>query len=219
MDEATTIADARAAWQRLKRRQRASWHDWLCIARALAVGRSTVLQAAGTSRPVGSRYNLALARWLIDNGLEDITAAERYRALLVLDNLPAITAWRDGLDEKSRRRFNHPAAIWHAWQRSLKPQQPPPNLKSPDAPSPQPRPMKQPPPQSRTLVTWPSEFIRRAAEPLGKRLRAGCNDSLVLARSALEAAIRDRTDLIALLDERPLLDRVKTNDGAIEMRA
>jgi hypothetical protein len=37
------------------------------------------------------------------DGLADVAAQERYRAMLVLENLAAIETWRDGLDEARRR--------------------------------------------------------------------------------------------------------------------
>jgi hypothetical protein len=45
----------------------------------------------------------AMGKWLRENGLADVAAQERYRAMLVLENLAAIETWRDGLDEARRR--------------------------------------------------------------------------------------------------------------------
>jgi hypothetical protein len=39
---------------------------------------------------------------------------------LILENLPAIERWRDGLEETQRRRLNHPNAIWAHWRRATK---------------------------------------------------------------------------------------------------
>jgi hypothetical protein len=44
-----------------------------------------------------------MGKWLRENGLADVAAQERYRAMLVLENLAAIETWRDGLDEARRR--------------------------------------------------------------------------------------------------------------------
>jgi hypothetical protein len=74
------------------------------------------LKAANTNRTVGTHCNRAMGQWLRDNGLSDIVAQERYKILLILDNLPAIEAWRAGLSAEKRRRLNHPAAIWMHWR-------------------------------------------------------------------------------------------------------
>jgi hypothetical protein len=42
------IAAGRAAWTRLRERERATWADWLDVGRALAIGRTAALTAAGT---------------------------------------------------------------------------------------------------------------------------------------------------------------------------
>jgi hypothetical protein len=89
MSEHDHVAAGRAAWHRLQERETKSWSDWLDVARALVIGRTAASAVAGTNRPVGSIYNRALGTWLRENGLHGITVAEGYRALLVLQNLPA----------------------------------------------------------------------------------------------------------------------------------
>jgi hypothetical protein len=56
--------------------------------------------------------------FLEQNGLDSISAQERYRALQVFDHLEQIAAWRDGLRKGKRLKLNHPGACWHAWKRS-----------------------------------------------------------------------------------------------------
>jgi hypothetical protein len=51
-----------------------------------------------------------MGHWLRTNGLGNITAQERYRTQLVIENINAIDAWRNGLDDAQRRRLNHPNA-------------------------------------------------------------------------------------------------------------
>ncbi len=80
----TTAADAviagRDAWQRLCRRDRASWNDWLAVGHALLIGRAACMQIAKANKPVGSRYNAAVGNWLRENGLDGISNQERCRA-------------------------------------------------------------------------------------------------------------------------------------------
>lgn len=66
------IADGKAAWQRIKSNARKSWSDWVLIARALEVGRSEVLKIATASKPVGSKYNFEMGRWLREHDLFDV---------------------------------------------------------------------------------------------------------------------------------------------------
>jgi hypothetical protein len=108
-------------WERLKVGERKNWNDWLEVARALVIGRAASLAKAVTNLPQGSRYNHFMGGWLQTNGLDGINTQERYRAMLVLESLSVISAWRDGLDEPRRRRMNHPNAVWHAWRRSTQP--------------------------------------------------------------------------------------------------
>jgi hypothetical protein len=111
---------ARAAWQRL-RNERQTFADWVLIGRALAIGRAVIMRQANANKPAGLRYNRMMAQWLRENGLAGISNQERYRAVLVLENLPAIERWRDGLPEDRRRKLNHPGAIWAHWYRTQKP--------------------------------------------------------------------------------------------------
>jgi len=42
------IAEGRAAWQRLKSRERKSWDDWIAVACAIEIGKAASLKAAAT---------------------------------------------------------------------------------------------------------------------------------------------------------------------------
>jgi hypothetical protein len=107
-----------AAWERLKSRERKSFDDWIAVARAISIGRVEALKAAETNRPLGRKYNLAMRRWLRKNGLADIVPQERYKLLLILENLTAIEAWSAKLSLELRRRLNHPGAIWSRWRQA-----------------------------------------------------------------------------------------------------
>jgi hypothetical protein len=100
---ADDIAAGRAAWQRLCRHERTSWNDRLAMGRVLAIGRAATMKIASTNRAVGTKDNRRWGNGLRENGLADVAAQERYRAMLVLENLAAIETWRDGLDEARRR--------------------------------------------------------------------------------------------------------------------
>jgi hypothetical protein len=132
-----------------------------------------------------------MGEWLRDNGLGDVCAQERYRLLLILENLPAIEAWREGLDEAQRRRLNHPNAIWAHWRRATKPKQP-------TAPKRQHVVKGTTPHKSGRPIHWDGDAIKRAANAIRESYST---DFYVLARRALEAAVRNENDLLALLPE------------------
>jgi hypothetical protein len=92
----------------------------MAVAEALAIGRTETLQTAKRNRPVGTTYVRLMSQWLKQHGLHGISTQERYRALLCHENLAAISAWRDDLDETQRRGLNHPGTAWHAFRRATK---------------------------------------------------------------------------------------------------
>jgi hypothetical protein len=189
-----TVSVGIAAWARLRDHEKATWADWLDVARALAVGRTAALKAADTNPCVGSRYNIAIGAWLKEHGLGDVVAQERYRLLLILRNIEAIETWRAGLDEAKRRRLNHPNAIWSHWRRAKT---------DADRPAPAVRNfVKAAMPSHRhgRAIFWPQDCARRAHEAM---LKSRSSDLLVLARVALEAAIPTADVLADLRNETP----------------
>jgi hypothetical protein len=181
------IEAGRKAWQRIKEHGRKSFDDWITVARALAIGRSAALQEAGTDRPYGVTFTRASARWLRQTGLDGLNDQERSRSLLVLKNLPAILEWRAGVDEAQRDRFNHPNSVWINWRRSVRP--------IPTEPGPRVTRHSKP-----KAIFWSQDAIRRAAVALRE---CYSNDTFVMARRALEAAIRCEADLLLLLPADP----------------
>ena len=93
-----TVTARAVAWAQIRDQSRNNFDDWIAVARALAIGRSAALNAAATNRAVGTKYNREMGRWLRDNGLDGISNQERYRVGRILENLPAISSYREGLD-------------------------------------------------------------------------------------------------------------------------
>ena len=184
MTDVDQIAEGREAWARIRGHERKDWLDWLAVGRALVIGRTEALKIAQTNRPVGSRYNRTIACWLHENGLADVCAQERYRILLIIENLEAIESWRAGLDDRERRRLNHPGAIWSHWKRATKPRRQVTHYNKAKG----------------GKIYWPQDALRRAADAMRE---SRSNDLFVLSRVALEAAIRDEVDLVALLEPKP----------------
>jgi hypothetical protein len=203
LSDAAAIESGRAAWARLRERGRRDWADWLYVAHAVRIGRDAALEAAGVKTPFGKRYTNAMAEWLRQNGLENIQQQVRYRLLQVLDNLPAIEAWRAGLDEKERDRLNHPDSVWWHWQRSLKAGEP----RAPQRRIDRPRAQVGRSHTGCRPVNFSQDAIRRAALAMRENFT---NDIFVLARIALEAAIRNESDLVELLPAAPPISAKKT---------
>jgi hypothetical protein len=186
------LAAGAAAWSRIRDHEKATWTDWLDVARALAIGRTVALKVAGTNQPVGTRYNTAMGVWLRENGLADIVAQERYRLFLILQNLAEIEAWRAGLSDAQRRRLNHPNAVWSHWRK---------HKTDDDRGAPEARNRVKAATASHKHgkpVYFSQDVVRRAAMALRE---CGSNDIFKLARVMLEAAIRNEHDLVDLLNE------------------
>jgi hypothetical protein len=195
------ISDGRAAWQRIKTNSRTAWSDWVLIARCLEVARCEVLKIALTSSPVGSRYNAEMGRWLREHDLADVPAQTRYRCLQILKNLPAIEAWRESLSDTHRRRFNHPNCVWNHWQKSMiKPNEGAPARSGHQDVVQKVSEAAAAARKGLRPVYWNQSAVRRSHEAM---LASRSSDLLVLARLALEAAIRTEADLLALLEDRP----------------
>ena len=187
-----TVSEGRAAWQRIKTTARTSWNDWVLIGKALIAGRSEAMKAAKINRPFGATYVRIFGAFLREHGFDGIDTQQRYRAIVCIENLQAIEEFRAKLDEKKRNAWNHPGAVWAHWRRSLKPATPAPRRQrlvervtaAADAA------------RGGKPVYWSQAALRRAHEAM---LKSKSTDLLILARAALESAIRSEADLIELL--------------------
>lgn len=190
--EDTTISDAQAAWSRL--RHCASFADWLAVGRALVIGRQHAMLVAKTNRAIGTTYNRAMGAWLAANGLDGISGQERHRVLLVIENLPAIEAWRATLHETQCRRLNHPNSVWWKWKTSQR---------SGSA-------VRRKHVAGKNglshgaAVHWPQIMLARAAEAIAE---CRSNDCIVMASAALRAAVRGANDIDELLAARRTVKR------------
>lgn len=189
-----SIEQGRDAWGRLRGSGQKLWSDWVLVAHALAAGREHALRIAQTNSPHGKKYTLAMRQWLDANGFGEMSQPERHSCHRLFQNLPAITAWRDSLPEHQRRKINHPDSAYWGHQRSIS-RVPtrrinaaaPAVAKAAEAPK---RCYKN------GSVHWNQDTIRRAAMAMRD---SRSSDFFVLARVALEAAIRNSADLDALL--------------------
>lgn len=102
------------AWRRLKKDR--NWGDWIKVGEGLRLWRDEAMRAAGTNRPEGKGYNQAFGDRLTKYKLDDMDKGDRSRLFAVMDNLPAIEAWRQGLPLKDRLKLNHPSTVLRNWR-------------------------------------------------------------------------------------------------------
>jgi hypothetical protein len=174
MNSDQIVTAGRLAWLRLRKRERVTWPSWVAVGKALLIGRATAMRLANANKPVGTKYNRAMANWLRKHDLAEITAQERYRAILCIENLTAIEEWRAGLTDAQRRQLNHPGAVWHKWRASVKA----------SAPTPVREPVRTSNGSAHhgAAIRWPQDYLRRAANAVRE---ARSNDTIVIARVAL----------------------------------
>jgi hypothetical protein len=112
----TYIKRGQEAWQRHVYKGKATWSDWIAIGEALLVGRQDAMAAAETNHPIGSRYDSEFGSWLTRHHFDAIDAGDRTCLIKVMDNLPAIEAWRATLTLTARLQLNHPSNILRKWK-------------------------------------------------------------------------------------------------------
>jgi hypothetical protein len=110
------IAAGRAAYARLNNNEH--FRDWVAVADALVAIREEAMGQAHTNRPQGPPYRAAfkaiIARETWVAGIDDTTRTHCY---WLVDNLPAVTAWRDTLAFRQRDEWNHPATVKRNYER------------------------------------------------------------------------------------------------------
>ena len=129
-DRSEIINAARAAWRHLKSDDKTDFQYWLKIGAALKLGREECLRTAGTNRPSGKRYAKTMNEWLKREHLGDIDQGDRSRLLELMDNLPAISEWRETLTQTERLRLNHPSSVLRKWQKATQRPEPRTNAQS-----------------------------------------------------------------------------------------
>ncbi|WP_316228790.1 hypothetical protein [Bradyrhizobium sp. SZCCHNGR1005] len=182
------IAQGREAMARIRQGEQMSFQDWCAVGCACRIGRREAMIRAKVNEPRGPNYSLQMNGWLSDHGLGDISRMDQFYAMQMAEHAEAIAGWRDALPENKRRRFTTPHGIINGWQRSLQ------------LPSPKVRNIVQKPRPAWKAkgapIGFPGDMIQRAALAMRE---SWCNDVVVLARLALQAAVRSEHDLIELL--------------------
>jgi vacuolar-type H+-ATPase subunit I/STV1 len=115
--EKTLFRQGMEAWERLKKEE--SWEDWLKVGQAHIAGRALAMQRAGvtTNVPRGTGYKREFGKWLAEYKFDDIDKGDRSRLFAVMENLPAIEAWRKTLTQTERLKLNHPSTVLRKWKK------------------------------------------------------------------------------------------------------
>jgi hypothetical protein len=112
--EARTVKAAAECWQAYGRAS--SFEAFLKIGQGLLVGRNLVLRSTGANAPHGRRYSLAFSRWIREYKFETMAKSLRSVCIDLAENAEAITAWRDTLPERQRKRLVHPLSVTRRWR-------------------------------------------------------------------------------------------------------
>jgi hypothetical protein len=184
-----TIEAGRAAWKRLKKSTLQTYDDWKAVGRMLKAGRTLCMALAKTNTPQGTTYNTQTGKWLEDNGLDDISAQERYKAIKCVEHEDEIEALLATLSPEMRRRLNHPNAVWNFFRKSREiPKEPiHRHVVASAMPS---HPRGRP-------IHWSQDDIRTGAAAMRE---SGSRDWFVLAKQCLEAVIPTEHTLLAKLE-------------------
>lgn len=187
MTDTAAISAGREAWKRLQDRERTTWDDWLTVGRALVIGRVECMRIAGTDTPSGGKYNYVANQWLRENGFTDICAQERHRIVKIIENLPAVEAWRATLSPEDRRTLNHPS-LWFKFCDATKRR---------SHPSPKPRPAGKTPGYQGKSTRPSQDTIRIIASALRQHWT---NDTYVLAAALCEEMREHREIFLEFLN-------------------
>jgi hypothetical protein len=130
MSDTSIIAEGRAAWQRIKNRDKNTFSDWVAIGRCLIEGRRQCMAKAQVNSPFGPLYQHYMRDFLDANDMADLDSHERYGSVLIVEHLGEIEAYRASLTEAERSRCNHVNTVLMHWRRGTAPQRQGPKAKA-----------------------------------------------------------------------------------------
>jgi hypothetical protein len=115
--EDRTIAKGRDAWAAINKAE--SFEGWKTIGAALSVGKRHALKVTGANQAWGQNYSREFSLWVRQHGFDKMPAATRSVAVELNENAEAITAWRDTLPERQRKRLVHPLSVTRKWKAAV----------------------------------------------------------------------------------------------------
>jgi hypothetical protein len=114
--ERKTIRAGLDAWRLIGRSQ--SFDSWCAIGRALSIGKAHALRVTGANAAWGSAYSRVFCNWMKQHHFDRMAKSVRSVAIELVENLPAIEAWRSTLPEKKRQKLVHPLSNVAAWKKA-----------------------------------------------------------------------------------------------------
>ena len=119
-EQLAEIRRAQAALKRLDSDR--NWRDWEIVGDGVMAIRQIAMHESGVNRPYGRGYTEAFGRlWTHYKFADRIKdPGDRSRLIDVMENLPAIQAWRQQLSADDRRRWTHPSTVWREYQKARK---------------------------------------------------------------------------------------------------
>ena len=117
--EHRTIKAGLDAWTEIGRAN--SFESWKRIGAALLVGKTRALKLTMANGPWGQHYCREFNRWVIEHHFERMPSPTRSVAIELAEHAEEITAWRDGLPERQRRRLVHPLSVTRRWRAATAP--------------------------------------------------------------------------------------------------
>ena len=114
--ECRVIREGLDSWREIK--SVGSFENWKKVGAALLIGKRRALFVTGANRAWGRNYSREFNQWIIEHSFDHMPAPTRSVAIELAENAQAITAWRNSLPEKQRRRLINPQSVVKRWRAS-----------------------------------------------------------------------------------------------------
>jgi hypothetical protein len=79
------------------------------------------MKVTGANRPMGQIYCKEFSAWIEQHGFKKMAKSVRSVAIELAEHGDEITAWRDSLPERQRKRLVHPLSNVRRWQKATAP--------------------------------------------------------------------------------------------------
>lgn len=109
-----TIRQGRDAWMTITKSE--SFENWKTIGTALAIGKAHALKVTQANAAWGRNYSREFSSWLKQYGFTGMRPSDRSIAIELVENLPSIEQWRNGLPERERHRLRSAQANVRRWR-------------------------------------------------------------------------------------------------------
>jgi hypothetical protein len=112
-----TIRAGRDAWEAINKS--ASFESYLAIGAALAVGKTHALRVSRANAAWGRNYSREFGIWMDRHGFAAMPKSTRSVSIELHEHAEAITAWRNSLPERQRKRLVHPLSVTRRWRTAM----------------------------------------------------------------------------------------------------